>query len=238
MGLETKLLAVQQALKCNKSQFNSFGNYHYRSCEDILEAVKPLCEQHGLTLTISDEIVVIGERYYVKATAKVTDTDKKETIEVSAYAREAESVKGMSEPQITGSSSSYARKYALNGLFLIDDTREVDSFNNSAKEQQAAKQGTKTAQAITVKKKAEQTTATKTEQPPTREQEKQRYLQETVKKANNLNAMSLLPGIIKSQYKVSSSKELTLEQARELFEKLDFLIDTEQILQEEQQAAK
>lgn len=233
MGLETKLLAVQQALKCNKSQFNSFGNYHYRSCEDILEAVKPLCGQHGLTLTISDEIIVIGDRYYVKATAKVIDIDKEETIEVNAYAREAESVKGMSEPQITGSSSSYARKYALNGLFLIDDTREIDSFNNT-KEQQAAKQGTKT----TVKKKTEQTAVAKAGQPPTREQEKQRYLQETVKKANNLNAMSLLPGIIKSQYKVSSSKELTLEQARELFEKLDFLIDTEQILQEEQQAAK
>lgn len=237
MGLEAKLLTVQQALKCNKSQFNSFGNYYYRSCEDILEAAKPLCGQHGLTLTVSDEIVVIGERYYVKATAKVTDTDKKETIEVSAYAREAESVKGMSEPQITGSSSSYARKYALNGLFLIDDTQEVDSFNNSAKEQQAAKQGTKTTQA-TAKKKAEQTTATKTGQPPTREQEKQRYLQETVKKANSMNAMSLLPGIIKSQYKVSSSKDLTLEQIRELFEKLEFLVDTEQILQEEQQAAK
>lgn len=237
MGLESKLLAVQQALKCNKSQYNRFGDYYYRSCEDILEAAKPLCGQHGLTLTVSDEIVVIGERYYVKATAKVTDTDKKETIEVSAYAREAESVKGMSEPQITGSSSSYARKYALNGLFLIDDTREVDSFNNSVKEQQAAKQGTKTTQ-VTAKKKAEQTTATKTGQPPTREQEKQRYLQETVKKANSMNAMSLLPGIIKSQYKVSSSKDLTLEQARELFEKLEFLVDTEQILQEEQQAAK
>jgi hypothetical protein len=120
-----KLIKIQKELKAPKGQFNKFGNYKYRSCEDILEAVKPLCAEEGVQLTISDEIVMIGDRYYVKATATVTDGS--EAASVTAYAREEETKKGMDSSQITGATSSYARKYALNGLFCIDDTKDADT---------------------------------------------------------------------------------------------------------------
>ena len=126
-----KLIAVQAALKAPKGQFNSFGGYKYRSCEDILEAVKPLLLEQGLQLTITDEPVEVGGRIYIKATATVTDGS--EAVTVSGYAREAESKKGQDESQITGSASSYARKYALNGLFLIDDTKDADATNDHQK---------------------------------------------------------------------------------------------------------
>ena len=114
---------IQKELKAPKSQFNSFGKYHYRNCEDILEAVKPLLGEDILTLT--DEIVQVGDRYYVKATATLHEGAN--DVIVSAYAREALDKKGMDEAQITGAASSYARKYALNGLFLIDDTKDADT---------------------------------------------------------------------------------------------------------------
>lgn len=126
-----KLVAVQAALKAPKGQFNKFGGYKYRSCEDILEAVKPLLLEQGLQLTITDEPVEVGGRIYIKATATVTDGS--ETAAVSGYAREAETKKGMDESQITGTASSYARKYALNGLFLIDDTKDADATNEHQK---------------------------------------------------------------------------------------------------------
>lgn len=120
-----KLAQVQAELKAPKSQFNAFGKYSYRSQEDILEAVKPLLARFGMTVTLSDEVHVIGDRFYIRATASVSDgTDR---IEVTAYAREPNEKKGMDESQITGSASSYARKYALNGLFAIDDTKDSDS---------------------------------------------------------------------------------------------------------------
>ena len=121
------LIEIQQKLKAPKSQMNSFGKYSYRSCEDILEAVKPLLGE--ATLVITDEIVIIGNRYYVKATASLKDGQ--DTVIGIAYARESESKKGMDESQITGATSSYARKYALNGLFLIDDTKDADARDNS-----------------------------------------------------------------------------------------------------------
>lgn len=119
----SKLTDIQRRLKAPKSNFNSFGKYNYRSCEDILEAVKPLLED--CTLYLSDEVVEIGGRIYVKATA--TFSDGKTETKVSAFAREADSKKGMDESQVTGTASSYARKYALNGLFLIDDTKDADT---------------------------------------------------------------------------------------------------------------
>ena len=123
--LTTKLGEVQHRLKAPKGQTNTFGHYRYRSCEDILEAVKPLLHETGLTLTLSDDVVAVGDRVYVKATASITDgTD---TTSNTAYAREAETKKGMDDSQVTGTASSYARKYALNGLFLIDDTRDADT---------------------------------------------------------------------------------------------------------------
>lgn len=120
-----KLIKIQQALKAPKNQYNDFGKYAYRSCEDILEAVKPLVAEEGLALTLSDELVQMGDRYYVKAT--VTLTDGTASIQAHAFAREAMTKKGMDESQVTGTASSYARKYALNGLFCIDDAKDADT---------------------------------------------------------------------------------------------------------------
>jgi len=118
-----QLAEIQRTLNAPKGQYNSFGKYHYRSCEDILEGVKPLL--NGLFLSISDEIVLIGDRYYVKATATITDGET--THSASAMAREAVDKKGMDDAQITGATSSYARKYCLNGLFGIDDAKDADT---------------------------------------------------------------------------------------------------------------
>ncbi len=126
-----KLNLIQSELKAPKNQRNTFGNYNYRSAEDILEAVKPLLAKHECTMTISDTIVEVGGRVYVKATATLIDGDNR--TEVCAFAREEETKKGMDAAQITGSASSYARKYALNGLFLIDDTKDPDATNDHGK---------------------------------------------------------------------------------------------------------
>ena len=135
MNIYEKLLNVQTELKAPKGQYNAFGKYKYRSCEDILEALKPVLEKNKLTMYISDDIVVINERYYVKATVYLINSEKMgETIQVSALAREEETKKGMDGSQITGASSSYARKYALNGMFAIDDTKDSDSTNTHGKE--------------------------------------------------------------------------------------------------------
>ena len=119
------LIKIQQELKAPKGQYNSFGKYKYRSCEDILEAVKPILANNNVTLTLSDEIIAVGDRIYVKATATVFG--EKGEISTTAFAREEETKKGMDASQITGTASSYARKYALNGLFLIDDTKDADT---------------------------------------------------------------------------------------------------------------
>lgn len=126
-----KIVAIQSELKAQKGQYNSFGKYNYRSCEDILEGVKPLLTKHGLVLTIQDSIDLIGDRFYVKATATITDG--KEQLSTSAYARESLDKKGMDASQVTGATSSYARKYALNGLLAIDDTKDADTMDNSKK---------------------------------------------------------------------------------------------------------
>ena len=115
-----KLFRIQQELKAPKGQYNKFGNFHYRSCEDIQEAVKPILKELGAVLTVSDDIAVIGSRFYLKATAKIIDVESGESISNTAYAREQDEKKGMDGAQVTGSCSSYARKYALNGLFCID----------------------------------------------------------------------------------------------------------------------
>lgn len=135
----TKLSHIQNELKAPKNQFNKFGNYKYRSCEDILEALKPLCAKYKATLIIYDEIVMIGDRYYVKSMAKLYDQETTEYIEAYAFARESQSKKGMDDSQVTGATSSYARKYALNGLFNIDDTKDFDT--NEVHQQSNQKQG-------------------------------------------------------------------------------------------------
>jgi len=126
MVLLQKLLKIQAELKAPKNQYNKFGEFYYRSCEDILSAAKPLCISEGILLYVTDEVKMIGERYYVKATASVTDGEN--TIFAEAYARETESRPKMDAAQLTGAASSYARKYALNGLFCLDDTKDADAM--------------------------------------------------------------------------------------------------------------
>lgn len=124
-----KLLNVQSELKSPKSQYNSFAKFYFRNCEDILESVKPLLKENGLTMIITDEVLKIDERYYVKSTVTVIDVESGDSISNSALAREEETKKGMDGSQITGATSSYARKYALNGMFLIDDNKDSDTTN-------------------------------------------------------------------------------------------------------------
>lgn len=127
LTINDKLSAIQTKIKAPKNLYNKFGEYYYRNAESILEAVKPYLESLNLFLVINDSIVMVGERYYVRATATLADCETGESIEVSAYAREALEKPKMDASQITGSTSSYARKYALNGLFLLDDTKDADT---------------------------------------------------------------------------------------------------------------
>jgi hypothetical protein len=143
-NIAQKLQGIQTNLKAPKGQTNKFGGYKYRSAEDILEAVKPLLSKFEATLMLIDEVVEVGGRVYVKATAKLGNTDTDDYIETTAFAREAEVKKGMDDAQITGSASSYARKYALNGLLCIDDTKDPDATNDHGKSQPKAVAKSKT----------------------------------------------------------------------------------------------
>ena len=139
MGINEKLMRIQTQIKAPKNLYNSFGKYNYRNAEGICEAVKPFLEKENVSLILVDDMVAIGNRYYLKATARLLDNENNENIEVSAFAREPEQKKGMDESQITGTASSYARKYALNGLFLLDDTKDADTdeYHNQTAYQQA-----------------------------------------------------------------------------------------------------
>lgn len=162
MKIYEKLRTIQQKLNAPKTKHNKYGDYDYRSCEDIFNAVKPLLEEVGCTLTVTDEIVHIGDRYYVKAVATLTSIEEDDAygslythVENVAYAREPEEKKGNDAAQVTGACSSYARKYALNGLFLIDDTRDADATNTHGKEpepKQEPKAAPKTAPKVDAKK--------------------------------------------------------------------------------------
>ena len=134
MNVYEKLMTVQTKLRAPKGQYNSFGKYSYRSCEDILEALKPLLAEVGAIVNVSDEIKLIGDRFYVEATASFIDVETGERMIAKASAREAETKKGMDDSQVTGSVSSYARKYALNGLFAIDDNKDSDATNTHGKD--------------------------------------------------------------------------------------------------------
>ena len=156
MNITEKLMNIQSKLNAPKNQRNSFGNYNYRSCEDILVAVKPLLAEYKCTVTLNDDMVVVGDRIYVKATATLTDVEKPDAKVVnSAFAREAAVKKGQDESQITGATSSYARKYALNGLFLIDDNKDADTdeykkeSDNRAKSAPKAQEKTEDKSAMT-----------------------------------------------------------------------------------------
>jgi hypothetical protein len=140
MSVYSLLNKVQTELVAPKNQFNAFGKYNYRSCEDILEGVKSLLKEVNCVIVISDSIEMVGDRIYIKATAKFVDCETGEAVESTALAREELSKAGMALPQVTGSSSSYARKYALNGLLLVDDSKDADSMDNSKEEAPQQKQ--------------------------------------------------------------------------------------------------
>lgn len=140
MAIYEKLLNIQSELKAPKNQTNNFGRYNYRSCEDILEAVKPILKKEKCVVIVNDEIEHVDNRFYVKATVSLVDVESGEIIASSAYAREEENKKGMDSSQVTGASSSYARKYALNGLFAIDDTKDSDVTNSREENESSASQ--------------------------------------------------------------------------------------------------
>ena len=178
MNIYEKLLNIQNQLKVPKNQYNKFGGYSYRNCEDILEAAKPLCKEYNAVVYLSDKIVLAGDRHYVEATATFVDLESGETIEVNAYAREEESKKGMDGSQITGASSSYARKYALNGLFDIDDTKESDTTNtgdNDDKQKNPKKESPRKLLIAKLKEKGIDLTAYATEKGLTNETKPERF---------------------------------------------------------------
>lgn len=140
MAIYEKLLNIQSELKAPKNQTNNFGRYNYRSCEDILEAVKPILKKEKCVVIVNDEIEHVDNRFYVKATVSLVDVESGEIIASSAYAREEENKKGMDRSQVTGASSSYARKCALNGLFAIDDTKDSDVTNSREENESSASQ--------------------------------------------------------------------------------------------------
>ena len=130
--MNKKLQKIQNELKAPKTNMNTFGGYKYRNVEDIMKGVKPLLDKYGCTLTLTDEVVLVGDRFYIKSMATITDTDTGASVSTLGWAREDESKKGMDVSQLTGSCSSYARKYALNGLLCIDDSKDIDSMDNTA----------------------------------------------------------------------------------------------------------
>jgi len=207
MNIYEKLLNIQAELKAPKNQYNSFGKYHYRSCEDILEGLKPLLTKYKATLIIDDEIVQIGDRYYVKATATLIDVEGegRECISSTAFAREDEKKTGMDLSQLTGSTSSYARKYALNGLFAIDDTKDSDATNKHDTEQISRPKVDKDKQAIVDNSLAS---------------DKQlNYIYKLAKQKNY--SPESMANYIKEAYGKDSSKALTKKEASELIEMLN-----------------
>lgn len=162
MNVYEKLQHVQSGLKAPKNQYNKFGNYYYRNCEDIQEAAKPLLQEVKAALVVGDELVMIGDRYYIRATARFVDCESAETVENTAYAREEQEKKGMDVSQVTGSTSSYARKYALNGLFCIDDVKDADNQDNTAGKGQTSNKGAKGSAKTSGKQETEKPAGAKT----------------------------------------------------------------------------
>lgn len=194
-----KLVTIQSKLKAPKGQYNSFGKYNYRSCEDILENARPLANENNCVIVINDDIKEVAGRYYVEATATLFDAESGEEISTKALAREADIKKGMDESQITGASSSYARKYALSALFALDDTKDADTMDN----REQSKQINKPAQKQTQK--------------PIDEKTKHLSSVFNKMKTHNVSKQGIL-SILKTNFNKTSSKDLTLEEVKELDE--------------------
>ncbi len=207
-----KTFDIQQELKVPKNQRNTFGNYNFRNCEDIMEASKPICAKHNCLLTCSDELIQVGDRYYVKATATLFDIDSEESISTSACAREEETKKGMDASQITGASSSYARKYALNGLLQLDDNKDADT--NEYKKQQ--NKGNQKSTVKKVDKPIEMIDANQIKVIHTLFTKIEKSESQVFKNFTNDKAKEN----VYNQYKIKSSKELTKENANKMIELL------------------
>ena len=207
-----KTFDIQQELKVPKNQRNTFGNYNFRNCEDIMEASKPICAKHNCLLTCSDELIQVGDRYYVKATATLFDIDSEESISTSACAREEETKKGMDASQITGASSSYARKYALNGLLQLDDNKDADT--NEYKKQQ--NKGNQKSTVKKVDKPVEMIDANQIKVIHTLFTKIEKSESQVFKNFTNDKAKEN----VYNQYKIKSSKELTKENANKMIELL------------------
>lgn len=198
----SRLLKVQQDLKAPKNQFNSFGKYNYRSCEDILQAARPLCNTNGLVLTLKDSVEAIGNRFYIKAEVTVTDVESNEFVTTQAYAREDDSKKGMDAAQVTGASSSYARKYSLCAMFAIDDTKDADSDEYT---KQNARQNA-------------QNGAGQAKNQPISDDEKKKNALKRVQDSAKKNSIpnDMVKAIISWEYDKESSKDLALNEACDL----------------------
>lgn len=188
-----KLVTIQSKLKAPKGQYNSFGKYNYRSCEDILENARPLANENSCVIVLNDDIKEVSGRYYVEATATLFDAESGEEISTKALAREADIKKGMDESQITGASSSYARKYALSALFALDDTKDADTMDNR---EPAKKQVSK---------------------PATDEKTKHLSSVFNKMKTHNVSKQGIL-SVLKTNFNKTSSKDLTLQEVKELDE--------------------
>lgn len=193
-----KILLIQQELKVPKNQFNAFGKYNYRSCEDILESARPIANKNGCVIVINDDIKEINGRYYVEATITLFDVESGEEISTKALAREAEPKSGMSESQLTGACSSYARKYALSAMFALDDEKDDDTRDN----RQQSKQNTQPKK--TISKPID---------------EKTKHLSSVFNKmkTHNVSKQDIL-SILKTNFNKTSSKDLTLQEVKELDE--------------------
>lgn len=197
MNLKEKLTQIQVKLKAPKNLRNTFGNYNYRNCESILEAVKPFLDEYKVCLTVEDDIQVVGDRFYVKSVATLFDNESDEKISNIAFARESLDKKGMDSSQVTGATSSYARKYALNGLFLLDDTADADTDEyKTESDNRAKKQIKEKTKEIIDDLKAPKTITQK----------------EALTLEHMCEADSINPEYINSSYKVSNFMELTPEQ--------------------------
>lgn len=212
------LMAVQRDLKAPKERKNTFGNYSYRSAEDILEAVKPILNDNGLTLMLNDTIEAIGDRYYVKATATLVDIATGDNISTSAYAREPQEKKGADVAQVTGASSSYARKYALNGLFCIDDTKDADTDEYRRETQGRAEQG---------KQQPKPQTQSKKSQPKPQTQGNMKALWHKLKQAMDSMGIdaAMVAAVTKEKYGKENGKELTEAELTDLVKNLEAYIN-------------
>lgn len=208
MGIIEKLMRIQTEIKAPKNLHNSFGNYNYRNAESICEAVKPYLVKENVALILTDNVLEIGGRVYVKATATLHDAESQEELEVSAFAREAVDKKGMDVSQITGSASSYARKYALNGLFLLDDTKDADSDEYHKQTDSGANKEKKASGKPTQSRDAN----------PLISEDEFRRITELIRSAN-VNEQKLM-----EQYKVESFMMLTKSQYVELKQRLEKVI--------------